>query len=78
MTTVHCYTNDQNVLDVFHKDLRRARSAGQNIIPTTTGAAKAAGPGDPRAEGQVRRLLAARADADGQRHRLRRRSPSSR
>jgi glyceraldehyde 3-phosphate dehydrogenase len=41
MTTVHSYTNDQNVLDVFHPDLRRARSAGQNIIPTTTGAAKA-------------------------------------
>jgi glyceraldehyde 3-phosphate dehydrogenase len=41
MTTVHAYTNDQNVLDVFHKDLRRARSAGQNIIPTSTGAAKA-------------------------------------
>jgi len=41
MTTVHSYTNDQNVLDVIHKDLRRARSAGQNIIPTTTGAAKA-------------------------------------
>ncbi|MGI8998596.1 MAG: type I glyceraldehyde-3-phosphate dehydrogenase, partial [Candidatus Limnocylindria bacterium] len=41
MTTIHSYTNDQNVLDVFHPDLRRARSAGQNIIPTTTGAAKA-------------------------------------
>jgi glyceraldehyde 3-phosphate dehydrogenase len=41
MTTVHSYTNDQNVLDVVHKDLRRARSAGLNIIPTTTGAAKA-------------------------------------
>jgi glyceraldehyde 3-phosphate dehydrogenase len=41
MTTVHSYTNDQNVLDVVHKDLRRARSAGQNIIPTNTGAAKA-------------------------------------
>jgi glyceraldehyde 3-phosphate dehydrogenase (phosphorylating) len=41
MTTVHSYTNDQNILDVFHKDLSRARSAGQNIIPTTTGAAKA-------------------------------------
>jgi glyceraldehyde 3-phosphate dehydrogenase len=41
MTTVHSYTNDQNVLDVFHKDLRRARSAGQNIIPTSTGAARA-------------------------------------
>jgi glyceraldehyde 3-phosphate dehydrogenase len=41
MTTIHSYTNDQNVLDVYHKDLRRARSAGQNIIPTSTGAAKA-------------------------------------
>jgi glyceraldehyde 3-phosphate dehydrogenase len=41
MTTVHSYTNDQNVLDVYHPDLRRARSAGQNIIPTTTGAARA-------------------------------------
>jgi glyceraldehyde 3-phosphate dehydrogenase (phosphorylating) len=41
MTTVHSYTNDQPVLDVVHKDLRRARSAGQNIIPTTTGAARA-------------------------------------
>jgi glyceraldehyde 3-phosphate dehydrogenase len=41
MTTIHSYTNDQPVLDVVHKDLRRARSAGQNIIPTTTGAARA-------------------------------------
>ena len=41
MTTIHAYTNDQRILDVAHKDLRRARSAGQNIIPTTTGAAKA-------------------------------------
>jgi glyceraldehyde 3-phosphate dehydrogenase (phosphorylating) len=41
MTTVHSTTNDQPVLDIFHKDLRRARSAMQNIIPTTTGAAKA-------------------------------------
>jgi len=41
MTTVHSYTNDQKVLDNMHKDLRRARSAGQSIIPTTTGAAKA-------------------------------------
>jgi len=39
MTTIHSYTNDQRVLDFSHKDLRRARSAGQNIIPTTTGAA---------------------------------------
>ncbi|MBI2538170.1 MAG: aldehyde dehydrogenase, partial [Gemmatimonadetes bacterium] len=41
MTTVHSYTNDQRVLDLPHKDLRRARAAALNIIPTTTGAAKA-------------------------------------
>jgi glyceraldehyde 3-phosphate dehydrogenase len=41
MTTAHSYTNDQKILDQVHKDLRRARSAGVNIIPTTTGAAKA-------------------------------------
>jgi glyceraldehyde 3-phosphate dehydrogenase (phosphorylating) len=41
MTTVHAYTNDQRILDTIHKDLRRARTAGANIIPTTTGAAKA-------------------------------------
>ncbi|HLA17687.1 MAG TPA: type I glyceraldehyde-3-phosphate dehydrogenase [Candidatus Limnocylindrales bacterium] len=41
MNTIHSYTNDQRILDVVHKDPRRARSAGQNIIPTTTGAARA-------------------------------------
>jgi glyceraldehyde 3-phosphate dehydrogenase len=41
MNTIHSYTNDQRILDVVHKDPRRARAAGQNIIPTTTGAAKA-------------------------------------
>lgn len=41
MTTVHAYTGDQSILDVVHKDMRRARGAGQNIIPTTTGAARA-------------------------------------
>ena len=41
MTTIHSYTNDQRILDLAHKDLRRARAAGLNIIPTTTGAAKA-------------------------------------
>ncbi len=41
MTTVHSYTNDQRILDKTHKDLRRARAAGESIIPTTTGAAKA-------------------------------------
>ena len=43
MTTVHSYTNDQRILDLPHKDLRRARAAALNIIPTTTGAAKAVG-----------------------------------
>ena len=42
MTTVHSYTNDQKILDLPHKDLRRARAAGVNMIPTTTGATKAA------------------------------------
>ncbi|MFY9214474.1 MAG: type I glyceraldehyde-3-phosphate dehydrogenase [Tissierellaceae bacterium] len=41
MTTVHAYTNDQQILDKRHKDLRRARAAAQNVVPTTTGAAKA-------------------------------------
>ena len=43
MTTIHSYTNDQNILDAPHKDLRRARNAATNIIPTTTGAARAVG-----------------------------------
>ncbi len=43
MTTIHSYTNDQRILDLPHRDLRRARAAAQNIIPTTTGAAKAIG-----------------------------------
>jgi glyceraldehyde 3-phosphate dehydrogenase len=41
MNTIHSYTNDQRILDQVHKDLRRARAAGSNIIPTTTGAARA-------------------------------------
>ncbi|MCA9484628.1 MAG: type I glyceraldehyde-3-phosphate dehydrogenase, partial [Nitrospina sp.] len=41
MTTIHSYTNDQRILDLPHKDLRRARAAGMSMIPTTTGAAKA-------------------------------------
>jgi len=41
MTTIHAYTNDQRILDMPHKDLRRARAAAMSIIPTTTGAAKA-------------------------------------
>jgi len=43
MTTIHAYTNDQRLLDMYHRDLRRARSAATNIVPTTTGAAKLVG-----------------------------------
>lgn len=53
MTTVHSYTNDQNVLDLPHKDLRRARAAGLSMIPTTTGAAKAVGLVLPVLKGKV-------------------------
>lgn len=53
MTTVHSYTGDQVILDGPHKDLRRARSAGQNIIPTTTGAAKALSLVIPEMEGKL-------------------------
>jgi glyceraldehyde 3-phosphate dehydrogenase len=53
MTTVHAYTNDQKILDVFHRDLRRARSAGTNIIPTTTGAAKVVGVVIPELQGKL-------------------------
>ncbi len=63
MTTIHSYTNDQNVLDFPHKDLRRARAAAINMIPTTTGAAKAIGLVMPELERQARRLRDARADA---------------
>jgi glyceraldehyde 3-phosphate dehydrogenase len=52
MTTVHAYTNDQRILDLPHKDLRRARAAGLNIIPTTTGAAKAVALVIPELEGK--------------------------
>ncbi len=53
MTTIHAYTNDQKVMDVFHKDLRRARAAALNIIPTTTGAAKAISRVIPEMEGKL-------------------------
>ncbi|MBM3939704.1 MAG: type I glyceraldehyde-3-phosphate dehydrogenase [SAR202 cluster bacterium] len=53
MTTVHAYTNDQQILDQVHKDLRRARAAAQNIIPTTTGAAKAVGSVIPKLKGKL-------------------------
>ncbi len=53
MTTVHSYTNDQQVLDLPHKDLRRARAAGLSIIPTTTGAAKATSLVIPEVKGKI-------------------------
>ncbi len=53
MTTVHSYTNDQKVLDMAHKDLRRARSAALSMIPTTTGAAKAVGLVLPELKGKL-------------------------
>ncbi|MBI2192100.1 MAG: type I glyceraldehyde-3-phosphate dehydrogenase [Planctomycetes bacterium] len=53
MTTVHAYTNDQQVADLVHKDLRRARAAAVNIIPTTTGAARAIGKVLPDLEGKL-------------------------
>ena len=53
MTTTHSYTTDQNILDLPHKDLRRARAAALNIVPTTTGAAKAIGQVIPEVEGKL-------------------------
>jgi glyceraldehyde 3-phosphate dehydrogenase len=53
MVTVHAYTNDQNAADMIHSDLRRARAAAQNIIPTTTGAAKAVGKVIPALNGKL-------------------------
>lgn len=53
MTTIHSYTNDQNILDLPHKDLRRARAAALSMIPTTTGAAKAVGLVVPELQGKV-------------------------
>jgi len=53
MVTVHAYTNDQRILDLPHKDLRRARAAATNIIPTTTGAAKAVGEVMPELKGKL-------------------------
>ena len=53
MTTVHAYTNDQRLADVPHKDLRRSRAAAENIIPTTTGAARAVGEVLPKLKGRL-------------------------
>jgi glyceraldehyde 3-phosphate dehydrogenase (phosphorylating) len=56
MTTIHSYTNDQRILDLPHKDLRRARAAALNLIPTTTGAAKAVGLVLPELKGRLNGL----------------------
>jgi glyceraldehyde 3-phosphate dehydrogenase len=53
MTTIHAYTNDQKILDQIHKDLRRARAAAMNMIPTTTGAARAVGEVMPELKGKL-------------------------
>lgn len=53
MTTIHAYTNDQRILDKTHKDLRRARAAGESMIPTTTGAAKAVAKVLPQLDGKL-------------------------
>ena len=56
MTTIHAYTNDQRILDTFHRDLRRARTAAMNIIPTTTGAARAVTQVIPELKGRLHGL----------------------
>src|SRR5207237_10446266 len=53
MTTIHAYTNDQRILDLPHSDLRRARAAAINLIPTSTGAARAIGVVIPELQGKV-------------------------
>ena len=53
MTTIHAYTNDQHMLDLPHSDLRRARAAAINLIPTSTGAARAIGVVIPDLKGKV-------------------------
>lgn len=65
MTTVHAYTNDQNILDLPHSDLRRARAAAVNIIPTSTGAAKALGLVIPEIQGKLDGLAFRVPVADG-------------
>jgi len=56
MTTTHAYTNDQRILDLMHSDLRRARAAAMNIVPTSTGAAKAIGLVMPELKGKLHGL----------------------
>ncbi|MBN2126821.1 MAG: type I glyceraldehyde-3-phosphate dehydrogenase [Candidatus Diapherotrites archaeon] len=65
MTTIHAYTNDQRILDGSHKDLRRARNAATNIIPTSTGAAKAIGKVIPELKGKLNGIAVRVPVADG-------------
>jgi glyceraldehyde 3-phosphate dehydrogenase len=65
MTTIHAYTNDQQILDLPHKDLRRARAAAVNLIPTSTGAARAIGLVIPELEGKVDGVSVRAPVADG-------------
>jgi len=65
MTTIHAYTNDQRILDLPHKDLRRARAAGVNLIPTSTGAAKAIGEVVPELKGRLDGIAVRAPVADG-------------
>ncbi len=78
MTTVHAYTNDQNILDLVHKDLRRARAAAMSIIPTTTGAAKAVSLVIPELKGKFDGYRHARPDLHRQRRGLRRQGREAR
>ena len=72
MTTIHAYTNDQQILDLPHKDLRRARAAAINLIPTSTGAAKAIGVVIPELKGKVDGVSVRAPVPDGSLDRLRR------
>ena len=65
MTTIHAYTNDQRILDLPHKDLRRARAAAVNLIPTSTGAAKAIGEVLPQLKGRLDGIAVRAPIADG-------------
>jgi glyceraldehyde 3-phosphate dehydrogenase len=65
MTTVHAYTNDQRLADVPHKDFRRSRAAAENIIPTTTGAARAVGKVLPQLKGKLDGMAARVPVSDG-------------
>src|SRR5699024_11123180 len=65
MTTVHSYTNDQQILDLPHKDYRRARAAAENIIPTSTGAAKVVGKVLPELDGKLNGMAVCVPTPDG-------------